>query len=223
MKEFVFGSGDKLLITGDSITDANRSQPAGEGLFGALGTGYVTSIDALIQSTYPELMLRIVNKGTSGNTIRDLKDRWQVDVLDQKPDWVVVMIGTNDVWRQFDTPWQKEWQVQPDEYQDTYVRLIEQTKSEVKGLFLATPFYLEPNKEDLMRKRMDEYGQIVKTLATRYDLPLIDTQAAFDDLLETFYPATLAWDRVHPNAVGCMTLARAFLNVFGFDWTKCST
>ena len=30
----------KLVMIGDSITDAGRAQPAGEGLFGALGGGF---------------------------------------------------------------------------------------------------------------------------------------------------------------------------------------
>jgi lysophospholipase L1-like esterase len=47
---------------------------------------------------------------------------------------------------------------------------------------------------------------------------LVDTQAAFDAALEHEYPASLAWDRVHPNAVGHMVLARAFLNAVGFEW-----
>ena len=27
---------------------------------------------------------------------------WKADVLDLRPDWLSVMIGINDVWRQFD-------------------------------------------------------------------------------------------------------------------------
>ncbi len=34
--------GQKLLFMGDSITDCERVRPAGEGLFGALGKGYVS-------------------------------------------------------------------------------------------------------------------------------------------------------------------------------------
>src|SRR5699024_10230008 len=91
----------KLLFIGDSVTDCERAKPHGEGLFQALGNGYVSIIDSFLQSTYPELGIRVVNKGLSGNTVRDLKARWQEDVLDQSPDWLAIMIGINDVWRQF--------------------------------------------------------------------------------------------------------------------------
>jgi len=94
----------KLLFIGDSITDCGRTQPVGEGLFEALGRGYVAQVDALLGATYPQLGIRVVNMGTSGHTVRDLAARWERDVLAQRPDWLAVMIGINDVWRQFDSP-----------------------------------------------------------------------------------------------------------------------
>jgi lysophospholipase L1-like esterase len=108
--------------------------------------------------------------------------------------------------------------VLPDRYQAIYEELIAQTKPTLKGLILATPFYIEPNRSDPMRKRMDEYGEIVKALAARHDAIFVDTQAAFDQVLEYIYPATIAWDRVHPNHIGVAILAKAFLSAVGFDW-----
>ena len=48
----------------------------------------------------------------------------------------------------------------------------------------------------------------------------VDTQAAFDRLLTTYYPATINWDRVHPNPTGSALLARVFLAAIGFDWQR---
>jgi lysophospholipase L1-like esterase len=69
-----------------------------------LGTGYVSLVDSLLRAAYPQGRIRMVNMGTSGNTVRDLAERWQTDVLDLEPDWLSIMIGINDVWRQFDSP-----------------------------------------------------------------------------------------------------------------------
>jgi lysophospholipase L1-like esterase len=209
---------DKLVMIGDSITDAGRTQPVGEGLFEALGRGYVAQVDALLGSVYPALGVRVVSMGSSGNTVRDLANRWQGDVLDLQPDWVSVMIGTNDVWRQFDSPGRTETHVGPEEYARTLDELITRTLPSVKQMVLMTPFYLEPNRADAMRARMDKYGGIVKDLAAKHGTLLVDTQAAFDDVLTHYYPATLAWDRVHPSQTGHMVIARAFLSALDFVW-----
>jgi lysophospholipase L1-like esterase len=208
----------KLVMIGDSITDAGRAQPIGEGLGETLGRGYVSLIDSLLGAAYPDLGIRVVNMGNSGNNVRDLQNRWQTHVLDLKPDWLSVMIGTNDVWRQFDLPRQPETHVLPDEYERTLDALIAQTAPTVSGLVLMTPFYIEPNLADAMRARMDEYGAIVRRLSEKHGTLFADTQAAFDAVLTTYYPATLGWDRVHPTQVGHMIIARAFLKAIDFAW-----
>ena len=209
----------KLLMIGDSITDVDRARPVGEGSGDALGKGYVNLVDALLTAVYPEHPIRIVNQGVSGNTVRHLKERWQTDVLDLTPDWVSVMIGTNDVWRQFDAPRQPEKAVLIDEYEATLDALVVKTLQTAKGMVLMTPFYLEPNKSDPMRAAMDRYGAVVKKIAAARGTLFVDTQAAFEKALSAYYSVVLARDRVHPSLAGHMLLARAFVNTLGFSWT----
>ena len=210
--------GGKLVMIGDSITDAGRAQPVGEGLSEAVGRGYVCYVDALLGAACPDLAIRIVNMGTSGNTVRDLKVRWRRDVLDQRPDWLSVMIGINDVWRQFDLPRQTEIHVALEEYEQTLDELVAAARPGLKGLVLITPYFIEPDRQDPMRARMDQYGAAVRRLAGKHGAILVDTQAAFDEALGHYHPMTLAWDRVHPNPIGHMILARAFLKAIGFEW-----
>lgn len=210
--------GTKLVMIGDSITDAGRVRPVAEGLFDPLGRGYVNLVNALLGAVYPHLAIRVVNMGCGGNTVRDLKARWQTDVFDLKPDWVSIMIGINDVWRQFDSPLQPELAVSLAEYTASLRELVARTQPTVKGLILATPYYIEPNREDPMRATMDRYGDAVRAIARESGALLVDTQAAIDQALATYYPGTLAWDRVHPNQTGHMILARAFLNTLDFAW-----
>lgn len=211
-------AGSKLVMIGDSITDAERARPVGEGLFGAIGNGYVRDVDARLGAVTPQQRFRVVNMGRSGNNVRDLKARWQTDVFDLNPDWLSIMIGTNDVWRQFAIPRQPETHVPIDEYERTLDELVTQTLPTVKGLVLMTPFTIEPNPQDAMRATMDPYGSIVAALAEKHNTLFVDTQDAFKEAMQTYYPATLAWDRVHPNPIGHMVLARAFLNAIGFAW-----
>src|SRR4051812_1817876 len=202
----------KLIMIGDSITDCERARPVGEGLFGAHGKGYVSLVDAQLMNAYPERSARVVNLGCSGNTVRDLAGRWQTDVLDLRPDWLSVMIGINDVWRQFDLPRQSDIHVKPEEYERTLDGLVKRTLPSVKGLVLMTPFYIEPSRESAMRRRMDEYGAIVKAIAQRHGTRFVDVQAAFDRLLRHLPVESIAWDRVHPNHIGHQTICRAFLD-----------
>ena len=208
----------KLVMIGDSITDCGRTQPVGEGLFEAHGKGYVAHVAGLLGACYPERHIRVVNMGTSGHTVRDLQSRWQRDVIDLQPNWLSVMIGINDVWRQFDLPMQKEVHVYPEEYEKTLSELIERSRPMLKGLVLMSPYFIEPNLNDAMRSAMNQYGSIVHRVAQRYGALFVDTQAAFDQVLQNCHPASLAWDRVHPNTTGHMVIAKAFLDVLDFSW-----
>jgi len=210
--------GQKLVMIGDSVTDCGRTQPVAEGLFDPLGRGYVTQVEALLGATTPELGIRVVNVGTSGNTVRDLKNRWERDVLALKPDWLSVLIGINDVWRQFDIPRITEAHVGLREYERTLDELLQRTRPNLKGLVLLTPYYIESSRRDAMRRRMDAYGAVVKKLAKRHDAVLVDLQAAFDRLLRHQHSAAISWDRIHPNQIGHMTIARAFLSAIGYQW-----
>jgi lysophospholipase L1-like esterase len=200
----------RLLFIGDSITDVGRAHPFGEH-GDALGKGYVSLVAAHLGAVYPEANIRITNVGSSGNTARNLKERWQRDVFDLKPDYVSIMIGINDVWRHFDRPWQTENLVSIEEYEQTLDELVRTTLPTVSGIVLMTPFYIEPNCAEPMRARMDQYGAVVKRLAEKYATTFVDTQAAFNAVCPHVYPGALAWDRVHPNLTGHNIIARAFL------------
>ncbi|MFC5464863.1 SGNH/GDSL hydrolase family protein [Lederbergia graminis] len=213
-------TGSKLVMIGDSITDCGRKHPYGEGIFEGVGKGYVSLVDALLETAYPELQIRTINMGIGGNTVRDLSNRWKTDVIDLKPDWLSIMIGINDVWRHFDEPKIKESHISLEEYESTLLQLVEQVQPSLKGLVLMTPFLIEANPEDAMRKQMDEYGMAVKRVAEQVGAVFVDIQAEFNKMLDYYYSGTFAGDRVHPNMAGHMVIARAFLNAVGYDWSR---
>ena len=206
----------KLVMIGDSITDSGRARPVAEGLGGELGGGYVGLVAATLAAACPAQGIRVVNVGSSGEQVRHQKARWKTDVLDLKPDWLSIMIGINDVWRQFDRPLQPEQHVKLPEYARTLEELVRSTAPGLKGLVLMTPYVIEPSRRDPMRAMMDRYGAVVKKIALRHGAVLVDTQAAFDAALRHMHPMALAWDRIHPNLAGHMILARAFLGAVGF-------
>lgn len=192
----------KLVMIGDSITDCGRlSTPDG------LGDGYVRLVAAVLH----DKNIQVINRGISGNTVRDLKQRWQRDVLDLNPDWLSIMIGINDVWRQIDNWGTPEDWVLLDEYEETLDALIAQVLPSLQGLILMTPYFLELDKTDEMRAKMDVYGEVVRKIAKKYDVIFVDIQAAFDTFLQTRDATEISNDRVHMNAVGHQVLADAFL------------
>jgi lysophospholipase L1-like esterase len=208
----------KLLLIGDSITDCGRKFPVGETLNDGLGNGYVSLVDALLTATYPDLKVRVINMGIGGNTVLDLYERWERDVTALEPDWLSVMIGINDVWRQFDSFQTPDQVISIGKYTTTLEKLINISRPTLKGLILMTPYYLQPNRSDPMRVMMDAYGEVVYQLALKYDAKLVDTQAAMDLAMRDIPALSLATDRVHLNLAGHMILARVFLASIEYAW-----
>ena len=217
-KELIFRNMDRIVFAGDSVTDMGSEQPVGESFDENLGRSYVRIIDNMLSTWYPEILVRVTNSGISGNTSRDLLERYQRDVIDLNPDWVSICIGINDVWRQFDSPAMADTHVMPEEYEANLEKMILAVKDSVKGIFLMTPYYMETNAEDGMRKRMDEYGAVFRKLAVKYGCVFIDLQETFNHYFRFRHSTYIAWDRIHPSLVGATIIAREFLKHCGFDY-----
>ena len=216
----IFQNNDRIIFAGDSVTDMGSNQPLGEGLSDKVGRAYVRVVENMLAEWYPELNFRITNAGTSGNTSRDLLARFERDVTSQNPDWVSICIGINDVWRQFDVPAILDAAVLPDEYERNVESMILAVKEKVKGIFILSPYYIEPLSEDPMRRRMDEYGEICRRLAEKHGCEFVDFQRMFSDYCKYQHSSRLAWDRVHPNQMGATLMAREFLRHTGFDFSR---
>lgn len=216
----IFENNDRIVFAGDSVTDMESAQPVGEGLFEGVGKGYVRVVENMLAVWYPELNIRVTNAGTSGNTSRDLLERFDRDVVALKPSWVSICIGINDVWRQFDSPAIPELHVLPDEYEKNVEEMIRKVKDDVKGIFILTPYYMEANREDKMRARMDEYVAICKKLSDKYGCIFVDFQKLYEDYCQIRHSCYIAWDRVHPNQIGSTLMAREFLKKCDFDYDR---
>lgn len=214
----IFNDYDRIVFAGDSVTDMESAQPVGEGLFDNVGRSYVRIIENMLSAVYPEVHVRVTNAGIGGNTSRDLLARFDRDVVQLNPDWVSICIGINDVWRQFDTPAMPDYAVFPEEYEQNLEKMIAMIPQSVKGVFILSPYYMEPNREDAMRARMDEYVAICKKLADKYGFRFVDFQALYEDYCKIRHSSYIAWDRVHPNQVGATLMARAFLAQCDFDY-----
>ncbi len=214
----IFKHYDRIVFAGDSVTDMGSAQPVGEGMFDNVGRGYVRVLESMFASYYPEVLLRVTNSGISGNTSRDLLERFDRDVVELNPDWVSICIGINDVWRQFDCPAIVESHVLPDEYEKNVEEMILKVKDNVKGIFILSPYIIESNRDDMMRKRMDEYVEICRKLAEKHRCIFVDFQKMYEDYCKIQHSCYIAWDRIHPNQIGATLMAREFLKECDFEY-----
>jgi len=207
----LFEHGQKILFIGDSITDTGRRL-----VTPPYGTGYVSLIRAFVDARYPELNLRWENRGIGGNTVRDLRDRWDEDVIREQPDWLSVKIGINDVWRTFDR--NGEGSVPIDEYETTLRSLLQRATDETPAkLIVAEPYHIEADTTHPMRAMMDEYGLIARKIAEEFGAIGIRTQEAFDRALASQPASAWADDQIHPGLPGHAIIALAYLRAIGFE------
>ena len=209
----------KFLLFGDSVTDMGRNE-RGEGLAEAIGVGYAADIQSMLAVYYPDYRIRVINKGVSGNTSRDLVERFDRDVLPYRPENLLILIGINDVWRQFDSPLITEDACSPEEYEQNLENIIGRAKPFVRNLILVTPYYIEESTQDRMRARMDEYSAIVRKLAEKHGAIFVDLQAAWVKLLKYYHSSFITWDRIHPNSQGAMYAAKTIMKELGFDFNR---
>lgn len=206
----LFEVGQKIVLIGDSITDAER-----RGRAAPHGDGYVRMVRNFLIARYPQLGLTLLNRGVGGNTTRDLAERWDQDVLAERPDWLSVCIGINDVWRLYgDAPYDA---VPLPEYTATLHRLLGQAQASGARLIVMEPYMIESDRREPMRHHMDMYSAAVQELAVQHEAILVRTQAAFDAVLE--YTPSTAWsdDQIHPNEPGYAVIALAWLRAVGFE------
>lgn len=215
----IFEDMDRIVFAGDSVTDMGSQNPVGEGLFDNVGRSYVRVVENLLAVYYPEIRIRVTNSGISGNTSRDLLGRFDRDVVDLKPDWVSICIGINDVWRQFDSPAIPDEQVMPEEYRKNVEEMILKVKDTVKGVFILSPYIMEPNSEDMMRNRMNKYVEICRALSEKHNCIFVDFQKMYEEYCKIRHSSYISWDRIHPNQVGATLMAREFLKLCDFDFS----
>lgn len=196
---------DVVLFQGDSITDAGRSRQDDR----LLGDGYAMMSAAWFSAQFPELKVRFINRGISGNRVQDLESRWQAECLDLKPTVVSIMIGINDTWRAFDSG----QSVDPKDFEDCYRRILGQVKNVLKArIILLEPFVLHvPDDRKLWRPDLDPKRAAVQKLAKEFDAKFVAFDSMFAKLATIREPAFWAQDGVHPTHAGHAAMAQAWL------------
>lgn len=203
--------GQHILFIGDSITDSARNE-----VDSPYGNGFVSLVRAFVTARYPHLGLRWTNRGVSGNTVRDLANRWEVDALPLQPDWLVIMVGANDCSRRYN-PERISEAVYVEEYEQTLRDLLGRAvESSGCRLIVAEPFVIEADPGDQRLQDTRELCLAARRVASDLNALSVHTQELFDDVLKSTKAEDWSSDRVHPNLAGHALIASGILRELGF-------
>lgn len=189
----------QVIFFGDSITE-----------LGIKPGGYVKRIDSMCRAEGKGDGFEFTGAGVSGNKVYDLYLRLEQDVLIKNPDIVVIYVGVNDVWHKIIHGTGTD----PDKFQQFYQAILNKLRARNIQAVLCTPAVVGEKKD--MSNQLDgdlnRYSNIIRELAAKNKLPLVDLRQRFLDYEKENNPDNkekdiLTYDRVHMNAKGNQFLA----------------
>lgn len=194
----------KVIFFGDSITQAGV-QPG----------GYIVKTGELIAAENKADQFELIGAGIGGNKIYDLYLRMDDDVLSKNPDIVVIYVGVNDVWhkRTFGTG------TDPDKFEKFYTAVINKLLAKNIKVILCTPAAIGERTDfsNELDGDLNRYSGIIRGLATKNNLPIVDLRKAFLEYnlkfnTENKESGILTTDRVHLNEKGNQFVAEQMWN-----------
>ncbi len=189
----------KVLFFGDSITQQ-----------GAGRNGYIPKMDSLIKQQGLGDNYELIGAGVSGNRVYDLYLRIEADVLEKKPDVVVIYIGINDVWHKTTSGTGTE----PKKYEQFYRAIVNKLQAQNIKVILCTPTVIGEKNDvtNLQDGDLNLYSNIVRNIAKSLSLPVCDLHVAFANYLKANNPnnvekGILTVDGVHLTSAGNLLVA----------------
>ncbi len=189
----------KIIFFGDSITDAERDRNDNR----SLGNGYVKILANKLRPIYPDTDIELLNKGISGNEVCDLLARLQNDVLDEKPDAVVIMIGINNTLHKF--KYGKELNLR--QFEDDFTELLTRLKEAGIVIIFLEPFLLPAPDKLRMRKLFNEELKIIDRIGSELADEFVAYDEMFNGITESIPYTEYSIDGVHPTHRGSRLIA----------------
>jgi lysophospholipase L1-like esterase len=199
---------DRILFTGDSITDCGRDRNDPD----SLGWGYAALASAHLQARLAAPAMKIFNRGISGDRMADLLGRVEGDLLALKPTVVSILIGINDTWRRYDSNSITEVKA----YEQDYRALLEKIASIQARVVLLEPFLLHvPQDRYAWREDLNPRIDVVRKLALEFGAELLPLDGLFAQAATQAPEAYWCADGVHPTPAGHALIAETWLENAG--------
>ncbi|MBE6357662.1 MAG: hypothetical protein E7057_00255 [Lentisphaerae bacterium] len=203
--EVLIKNGDRIAFLGDSITAyGNKMQ-----------SGYVNMVMQGLKVNGIEAVK--IPAGISGNKSNQMLARLEKDILDHKPQVLLVSCGVNDVWH-------GARGVKLEEYRKNIHNIIQAAKAQGITVCLMTSTMIGEQENYPNNRKLDQYNTVLRELAKLENCLLIDTGAEMRRMVRVYrkkYPAArgpyLTNDNVHMNPLGDAMLARTILKAWGMD------
>ncbi len=203
-----FKKGQTVLFQGDSVTDCQRNRDD----ISSYGNGYASKIVQIYETLFPENEIKFINKGISGNRVRDILDRYDSDIKDVAPDFISILIGINDVWRRYD----RNDPTSVEDFLNSYETLLKKIVSDFPNIkiMIIEPFLLHGGDDkDIWHEDFDPKLQVVRKLAMQYADYLLPADGIMAREGCKFGPEALAADDVHPTQLGHSIIATEYLKL----------
>ena len=195
----------KILFIGDSITDPKFNFRMMKDIKGR--NIYALQLKKKFRKRSKDIKVHI--KGIASNRTYHLYDRLTKDCINIKPDVIIMLIGVNDAWENY-VPESYPPLLRPMEphIREIY-RRIRTELPETQILYLM-PFMIDSVEEKLpFHKTLDEYRELLKTVAAENSASILDLQKVFYKAQESTEPKKLAIDGIHPTNLGHKVMADA--------------
>lgn len=210
-KKKIGKSGLKILFQGDSITDGNRTRDNDWNHI--MGHGYAYLISSRLWFENPDKNYMFLNRGISGNRIRDLEKRWKENTIDLKPDILSILAGVNDVHAIVG----KNDPEPAEKFEERYRNLISKTKEVLPDtkIVICEPFIWPlswvKDEFDIWKKEMEKCQKIVRKLAEEYNSVFVELQEPFNKACKKAPMEYWIWDGIHPMPAGHELIAREWI------------
>ncbi len=212
MEKIKIQKNSTILFLGDSITDVKFNSRMRFSIKGK--NVYALQLKKRFKKHSKNIDVKI--KGIASNRTYHVYDRLTKDCISLKPDVIIMLIGVNDAWENY-VPEQYPPLVRPMEphIREIY-RRIKAELPNTQVLYLI-PFMIDAVEEKLpFHKVLDEFREVLKTIAIENGAKVLDMQAVFNEAQKTIEPKELAIDGIHPTNLGHKVMADAIEEVIEY-------